>query len=500
MILFNLAILCWAIGATLISVEANPFISLFLWRISCSAVTFISVFFLHTIYLITKSFSKKLLIFAYFQAIFYTYYILFSDQIIGPPMKNIYSGFFTVTVGGMYVFWFISWLIITILAHFLLFKTYLAKKRSNKDLIILFVSYAPGFTCATLNFLNPFNFSIFQIGNLGIALYCLLVTYFIFKEKTLGLEIAYKKGLFYSLLVAILMGIYLLLVMILEWMFKGILGYKSISISLLYAFLIAILFNPIREKVQHIIDKLFLRKSAQEISNENFLLRQEIERADRLKAVSTLALGLAHEIKNPLTTLKTFTEFLPLKYTDENFIKKFSVIIPREVDRINHIVHQLLDFSKPTPPILKSVNICETIEDILNLMSNDFLKRKINLIVQYEDTDLVAKIDVFQIKQVLFNILLNAMDSMNKGGKIFIFTKMAAIERLQIIIKDEGCGIAKENLKNIFDPFFSTKDEGTGLGLAISHQIINNHNGTIEIQSEVKKGSKAIIELPLYKK
>jgi len=310
-----------------------------------------------------------------------------------------------------------------------------------------------------------------------------------------GIEIIYKKGLLYSILIAILSAIYLLLIIIIESLFRGVIGYQSFLLSLFSAFLMALLFNPLRQKIQTFVDRIFLGKSPEEIAKENELLKQELERSERLKAASTLALGLAHEIKNPLTTLKTFSEFLPKKFKEEDFVTKFSKIIPAEVDRINNIVHKLLDFSKPTPPILKSVNICSIVKETLELMSNDFLKRRITLIEECADHNLMVAVDAAQIKQVFFNVILNALDSMPRGGKIHITTKVKNTKQIEIILKDEGCGIPKKDMKNIFNPFFTTKDEGTGLGLAISHQIIKNNKGEIEVESELNTGTTVLIRL-----
>jgi len=135
-------------------------------------------------------------------------------------------------------------------------------------------------------------------------------------------------------------------------------------------------------------------------------------------------------------------------------------------------------------------------KEIFDLMSNDFFKKKIQIIEQYENNSLIANIDCAQIKQVFFNIIINAMDSMAQGGNIYISAKSINTHQIEITLKDEGCGISEENLKNIFNPFFSTKDEGTGLGLAICHQIIKNHHGKIEIKSELNQGTSVTIKLP----
>jgi len=279
----------------------------------------------------------------------------------------------------------------------------------------------------------------------------------------------------------------------------GVIGYNSLPISLLLTFTIALLFSPIRNRIQVLIDRLFLGKAPKEIVRENELLRHEVERSERLRAASTLALGLAHEIKNPLTTIKTFSEHLPQKCNDKEFISKFSKLIPSEVERINRIVHRLLNFSKPSPPKFQKTNLHALIKDIVELMSNDFLKYHITVDETYEDSNLTLCIDPGQIKQVLLNLLLNAKEAMAKGGNLHIDTKIIPMDSLEITITDDGCGIPPEHMKDLFTPFFSTKEGGTGLGLSICHQIIKNHGGTIIAESTLKSGTTFKIRIPLQK-
>ncbi len=308
-----------------------------------------------------------------------------------------------------------------------------------------------------------------------------------------------KRGIVYSCVIGILTGAYLLLVVLIELLFRGFIGYRSIFISLLLTFIIAFLFNPLRNRIQALIDHLFLGKTPEEIAQENKLLRHEVERSERLKAASTLALGLAHEIKNPLTTIKTFSEYLPERSKDEAFIKKFSKMIPAEVERINNIVHRLLDFSKPAPPSFQETNIHSLIKDILEFLSNDFLKHHIRVHESYEDTNLTLRIDPGQIKQVLLNLLLNAIEAMPKGGNLTIKTQKTPTDAFEITITDDGCGIPPQHMKNLFTPFFSTKEGGSGLGLSICHQIIKNHGGTIEVGSKEGKGTEIRIKFSLSK-
>ncbi|QAT16830.1 sensor histidine kinase [Candidatus Velamenicoccus archaeovorus] len=494
---FNFSVFIWAVGST-ISSFLNFFsyekIALLSWKIGDCGVSFISVFLLHAILLLIGRRNYLILILSYTQAIICSIVLLTTNLILGDYFEN-HLGVLIPFSGKYYFLWYALWTIIVTYAHFCLITFYWQDQNKRKDIRLLIILTILGCSSGAINFFYMYNPPFFQFANLGIVAYCLIFTYAVFRHKMFGIEIIYKKGLLYSILIAILSAIYLLLIIIIESLFRGIIGYQSFLLSLFSAFLMALLFNPLRQKIQTFVDKIFLGKSPEEIAKENELLKQELERSERLKAASALALGLAHEIKNPLTTLKTFSEFLPKKFKEEDFVTKFSKIIPAEVDRINNIVHKLLDFSKPTPPILKSVNICGIVRETLELMSNDFLKRKITLIEECTDHNLMVAVDAAQIKQVFFNVILNALDSMPRGGKIHIATKVKNTKQIEIILKDEGCGIPKKDMKNIFNPFFTTKDEGTGLGLAISHQIIKNNKGEIEVESELNTGTTVVIRL-----
>lgn len=405
------------------------------------------------------------------------------------PKAGKYHGSYLCFWGGFYL-----------LATMTIYKKMRELQKGQEErgkLIYLFWAFSCAGVIGPLDFIQKYGIEFYPIGYFSVPLIVGFVTYAIIKHNLLDIQIVLKRSIIYSTLIAILTGIYLLLIMLTEWLFRGFLGYKSLIISFSAAFLIALFFNPLRNKIQTLIDHLFLGKSPHEIADENERLRQELERSDRLKATSTLALGLAHEIKNPLTTLKTFSEYLPQKFEDKAFLEKFAKLIPEEVERINSIVHQLLNFSKPTPPSFKDVPIHKLTHDILELLSNDFLKRKIRINEYFDDMNLIIKADPAQLKQALLNLILNAIESMSDGGIISIKTTLRQDNYLEIEISDEGCGIAEKDIKHIFDPFFSTKESGTGLGLSIAYQIIKNHKGKIEVESELGKGTTFRIRLPL---
>jgi signal transduction histidine kinase len=203
---------------------------------------------------------------------------------------------------------------------------------------------------------------------------------------------------------------------------------------------------------------------------------------------------MAHEIKNPLTSIKTFTEYLPEKHNEPGFIDKFNKIVGAEVNKINDIVQQLLDFSKPKPLKLQECNIHQIIDQTLSLLSNSLIKYKIALIRNYDNSLSPVSIDPNQMQQVFCNLFLNAIDAMKNGGKLTIDTKQTD-DNVEISISDTGKGIPKKDLEHIFDPFYTTKEAGTGLGMSIIYGIIKEHKGEIRVESEEEKGTRVIIKI-----
>ena len=232
--------------------------------------------------------------------------------------------------------------------------------------------------------------------------------------------------------------------------------------------------------------KLFDEAAQKE--RERLLLEMELQRSERLKTVSTLAAGMAHEIKNPLTSIKTFVEYIDEKYQDPGFRAKFKNIVPKEVDKIANIIDQLLDYSKVDRVNLKTTDIHRILDYAIDLYNNEFLKKHIKLIKSYNALHPLIECDENQMKQAFINIVLNSIEAMPNGGELAI--KTGDINNaLEISIQDTGSGITKDKLERLFDPFYTTKEKGTGLGLFIVHQILQNNKGRIAIDSEVNKGT-----------
>jgi signal transduction histidine kinase len=227
-----------------------------------------------------------------------------------------------------------------------------------------------------------------------------------------------------------------------------------------------------------------------------------IRRADRLASLGTLTAGLAHEIRNPMVAIKTLTQLLPERLDDEEFRSQFLKIASGEVDRISSLVNELLDFARPSDPRWALEDINAILDGMILLISTATKKKLITIIKDYATNLPPVQIDREQIKQVVLNILLNAIDATSENGKIMVktrsFIKPGGEPYIQIEFTDTGCGIPSEHLEDIFNPFFTTKATGSGLGLSISNQIVQDHKGYIDVESQLEKGASFFINLPVH--
>ncbi|MEW5692038.1 MAG: ATP-binding protein [Candidatus Hydrogenedentota bacterium] len=236
-------------------------------------------------------------------------------------------------------------------------------------------------------------------------------------------------------------------------------------------------------------------------------IEEGLRRAERLAALGELSLGVAHEIKNPLTSIKGFSQLLTQKSTEPGFIDKYVKIITDEVERLNHIVEELISFARPGPIEISKIEIDTLINRIASLLSREF--EKYNIVFQKEFDGSIKKIeaDESQLTQVLLNVFLNSIQAMQKnGGLLKVSVKPPSNDELRkynigadyyiISVHDTGIGIPQENLNKLFNPFFTTKENGTGLGLSISLRIIEKHNGKIDVESEPGYGTTFKIILP----
>ncbi len=237
-------------------------------------------------------------------------------------------------------------------------------------------------------------------------------------------------------------------------------------------------------------------------------LEQQLQRSDRLAALGTMAAGLAHEIKNPLTSLLTFSRHLERKLDDPEFRAKFHRVVPREIERINEITERLLELSRPSRLTFSPVRPASLVDRAVELYTGALESREIEVVREYARDAPTISADPDALYRALVNLIANALESMERGGRLTLrvsasespITVVAAWRRgemVKIEIEDTGTGITPEDADRVFTPFFSTKDRGTGLGLAITHKIVEDHGGTITLSSPPERGTLVILLLPV---
>ncbi len=221
----------------------------------------------------------------------------------------------------------------------------------------------------------------------------------------------------------------------------------------------------------------------------------EMIRSEKLAAFERLTSGITSEIGNPLTSVFSFIDVL-MDREDDEFKRETLETIFFHMNRISEILKQLSGFSKMTPLELRPCKVNNLIEDSLSLLQYDKRVQDITIIRDLQADMPAIATDGNQISQAFVNIVLNAADSMQNGGTLTIRSRVQD-GTIVIEFEDTGVGIAQENLSRIFDPFYSTKEKGTGLGLAVSYSIIKELNGSLTVESELNKGSRFVITLPL---
>lgn len=225
-------------------------------------------------------------------------------------------------------------------------------------------------------------------------------------------------------------------------------------------------------------------------------LEEQVRRADRLAALGELAAGVAHEIRNPLTSVKGYAQFLGEDLQPGDPRQDYLATIVQEADRANRIMEELLRFARPTTPYFRYVNLEEELEQTL-VLARQVHSKHIQIIRDYHPLPPVMA-DSEQLKQVFLNLLINAAQAMaDSGGIIRVSTDYLPEKRMVVLtVDDTGPGIPPEYVDRLFDPFFTTKEKGTGLGLAIAHQIVRLHGGNIEVESRPGRGATFHVYLP----
>jgi PAS domain S-box-containing protein len=225
-------------------------------------------------------------------------------------------------------------------------------------------------------------------------------------------------------------------------------------------------------------------------------LEESVIRAKNLESLGALSAGMAHELRNPLTSIKGYAQYIKLELGESSALNEDISIVIDEVDRLNNIIDRFLDFARPKELNLELYNINEVLKLVVKLISKEILPKNINISVDFSNIP-ETYFDFEQMEQVILNISINAIQAMPNGGLLEInsvFLESSNI--IEVTVQDTGIGISNSDKDKIFEPFFTTKNKGTGLGLAICSRIVENHKGVIEVLSTLDVGTKFTIKLP----
>ncbi len=252
--------------------------------------------------------------------------------------------------------------------------------------------------------------------------------------------------------------------------------------------------SALQDESNGLLGYVLLFKDQSEIQD----LRLQVARNRRLAAIGRLAAGVAHEIRNPLSSIKGFATYFKERYQDVPQDQQTADIMIQEVDRLNRVVGQLLEFARPIKLTLKATDVQGVVEKALQLIAHQAETKTIRIDRDFTANAPRVALDADRINQVLLNLFINAFDAMAAGGTLGVsIAPEAAGDYLALRVTDTGCGIAAEDIGQVLEPYFTTKPTGTGLGLAIAHNIVKAHQGDIRLRSTVGQGTEVIVLLPL---
>jgi signal transduction histidine kinase len=219
---------------------------------------------------------------------------------------------------------------------------------------------------------------------------------------------------------------------------------------------------------------------------------------EKLAIVGELAAGMAHEIRNPLTSIRGFLQLLQTKFDPQALEQEYFAIMFDELDRINNIIKEFLSLSKPSQPQLQITPFGQLVAEALLLAEQEAIMHEVKLVQHLAPELPLLCLDPGQMKQVILNLTSNAIQAAGPGGEVIVASYLdAPAGQVVTTIQDNGPGIPPEQLKLIFEPFYTTKENGTGLGLTLSNRIVASHGGKIEVTSKVGEGSCFSIYLPV---
>lgn len=251
---------------------------------------------------------------------------------------------------------------------------------------------------------------------------------------------------------------------------------------------------PVVDGEERFTGNILLIQDLSKIKN----LENEVRRNERLAALGKMAAGVAHELRNPLSSIKGLAVLLKSKLEKDKHGTEKADILVQEVERLNRSIGELLDYARPHKLQKEVIQLEDVLTKAVSLIRVDAESAKVTLQPGYKDKMIRVYADQDKLNQVFLNLFLNSIQAMERGGILKIETYKQE-DRAICHIEDNGCGLDEDGVSKVFDPYFTTKNDGTGLGLAMSAKIIEEHSGSIEFKSEVGVGTIVKINLPAYR-
>ena len=390
------------------------------------------------------------------------------------------------------------WVLLLYAFCFLVIEFFKSRGLKRNQLKYLIVGSLIGWVGPHGNFLSIiYRWDIYPYSNFALAVYPLVIGYAIVRYQLLDFNIIVKKGIIYSALLTTITFLYLISVRTSEQFFQNFLGYSSVWGSMSITLVVAVLFNPLKNNIQRVVDRIFVRGTTAEIAKQNALLRLQVEQAERYKTMADLTSGIIKEIANPLKALKESDAELDRRMNEPAFFHTYAAREKQEIEKINSLLEHLTNYSNPAQVAAQETNIHKLLNETIGMMKADLTEKNIKLAKEFKaGDDVELKVDASQLRQAFSNIFTNAIEAMPEGGKLYVGT-VEAEGFLRITIQDTGDGIKEEDVTRIYDPFFSRKEGHTGLGLSVTRGIIENHQGKIRVRSEAVWGTEFTVELPL---
>ena len=222
------------------------------------------------------------------------------------------------------------------------------------------------------------------------------------------------------------------------------------------------------------------------------MLLEIVHQNDKLSAIGRMSASIAHELRNPLNAMKMYIDLMPNRLENSNFMMQALKVLPSEIKRLNETIDGLLDYTKFTQSKRELVCLEEVIEDVTTLLKVNLVQKRITLTTEIKAATIYA--DAKQIKQVLLNLLLNAIDALKEEGGHILLRVREKDDKVIFELKDNGSGILPEHLEKVFESNFTTKKNGYGIGLAISKQLVEENKGKIWIESQIGIGTCVFLE------